>query len=696
MNWAGKTKGYRRLLLVTDGILTSGETSIGAVRNSVKQLASQVHRLDVMLVGGITDEAAMKQLVAGTLERDGVVLAGDLNAKLIAKRLSQRTLSGIQVTVPGAKWVWPSQLDGVQPNDQVLVFADLSQGALGQDKPLTVALSGPISHKQTVHLTAVKRPLLQRAWIEGRIAHMQQQEGSNTLDPDLKDAIHKQIIKLSTEHRVLSDYTAMLVLETERDYARYGIKRTSLANILVVGASGVEVMQRGQINPRPPFIRRPPPINRRRDILRNKGNRRTRGQPAQDAPAPQAAPSREESALNSRPQPVAAAKSAEIDASPRTSTRKMKRNISRRPAIKRSVARPSRPRPTRRPPALKSSAAPRTSEAPASTMVMRDEVKPQPPQPRPAVQLPQGPPALTGKVAEIMTLIKNQKVDQALVDALRWRAEQPGNVMALVALGEALQAHGNILLAARVYGSIIDLFPSRADMRRFAGERLEALGNAALKLAADSYQKAVDQRPDHQSAHRLLAFALVRTGEYEKAFSALEKGLKQKYRINRSGTQRVMREDLGLVAAAWIAKEPNRKAELEARLQQLSSKLADQPSLRFVINWETDANDVDFHIYDGQGGHAYYSNRSLSSGGVLFADITNGFGPECFSIPHEAKAFPYSVQLHYYSKGPMGYGMGKLQIIQHDGKGGLAFSDRPFVVMNDRAYVDLGTVKGPL
>jgi hypothetical protein len=40
----------------------------------------------------------------------------------------------------------------------------------------------------------------------------------------------------------------------------------------------------------------------------------------------------------------------------------------------------------------------------------------------------------------------------------------------------------------------------------------------------------------------------------------------------------------------------------------------------------------------------------------------------------------------------MGYGMGKLQIIDHDGRGGLTFDERPFVVMTDQAYVDLGTV----
>ena len=40
----------------------------------------------------------------------------------------------------------------------------------------------------------------------------------------------------------------------------------------------------------------------------------------------------------------------------------------------------------------------------------------------------------------------------------------------------------------------------------------------------------------------------------------------------------------------------------------------------------------------------------------------------------------------------MGYGMGVLEILRHDGKGGLAFEHRPYVVMTDGAFVDLGTV----
>jgi hypothetical protein len=40
----------------------------------------------------------------------------------------------------------------------------------------------------------------------------------------------------------------------------------------------------------------------------------------------------------------------------------------------------------------------------------------------------------------------------------------------------------------------------------------------------------------------------------------------------------------------------------------------------------------------------------------------------------------------------MGYGMGKAQIVHHDGAGRLDFEERPFIVMADDAYVSLGTV----
>jgi tetratricopeptide (TPR) repeat protein len=303
----------------------------------------------------------------------------------------------------------------------------------------------------------------------------------------------------------------------------------------------------------------------------------------------------------------------------------------------------------------------------------------------------------TGKMSAVMSALKGRHANEALKAALAWRDADAGDVLALIALGEAYEALGRRHDAARAYSSIVDLFPGRADLRRFAGERLERLGEDGLALAIDSFEKARAQRPDHPASHRLLAFALVRQNRLAEAFDVIAEGAHRSYPQGRfAGVDQILREDLGLIAAAWLHKEPNRRDEVLKRLERAGVPLDTRRSLRFVLNWETDANDVDFHIYDNKQNHAYYRDKQLATGGGLYADVTTGYGPECFTILDKPAAYPYKLQAHYYSRGPMGYGMGKLEIIEHDGAGNLRFEERPFVIMQDHAFVDLGVVQGPL
>ena len=307
---------------------------------------------------------------------------------------------------------------------------------------------------------------------------------------------------------------------------------------------------------------------------------------------------------------------------------------------------------------------------------------------------PASPTGYEGRFAEVMQAIAEKNPGGALERARAYRKDAPGDVMALVALGNAMKAGGDVPGAARAFGSIIDLFPDRADLRRFAGVELEGLDtDAALRLAEDSFRKAQEDRPDHSSTYRLLAYSLVKQKHYAEAFDYLEKALRQGQRYHRQGTEQIMREDLGLIAAAWQRAEPGKSEEIRTRLSKAGGVLENAPSTRFVLNWETDANDVDLHVYDGLGDHAYYGRRQLSSGGFLYADVTNGYGPECFILRGKPlkEVKKYTLQVHYYARGPMGFGMGKLQIVRHDGKGGLTFDERPFVVMQDKAHVDLGT-----
>jgi hypothetical protein len=767
---AGRARGYSRVLLLTDGIATAGDTEGKDLRAAAVALGqSGVRRLDVLVSGGLRDEPALKALATAGLAHDGLVLDGALPVETVVRKLGSATFSHVKVEVPGARWVWPTSLDGLQPGDEVLVYADLPA-----DRPLEIQLDGAHAARQPIALTEVERPLLERAWVNARIQKLaHQRETLAASDEDLRSALKKEIVELSTKYRVLSDYTGLVVLETEADYARFHIDRRALSDILVVGATGIELMNRGPSStppapPQPtvalesPGTKRAPFERMKRKAMSLRGSEEglmgaagarslatgdpmggaafdgesqaPRGvpvevaerpappraavarpaeqaplvAPASPAPAPVAA-----APVASPPPPVAVVPAPAPAARPEPPPRHMAHNDDMDSLLD-SPSEPARrhrspPRDevaeeaplVREAPRAHHAVAPRIEAAPAGAdalmsrpalssgalqMVLRraDE--------KPAERAP-----YDGRFAEVMALVGKHKAKDALRAALAWHDAEPGDVLALIAVGEAEELRGARGEAARAYGSIIDLFPSRADLRRFAGERLERLGAAGLPLAIDTFRKARADRPDHPASHRLLAFALLRDGHPDEAFDVILDGIRQPYPGGRFlGVDRILREDAGLIAAAWLRRHPEKRDAVLTRLGAVSAALPTGRSLRFVLNWETDANDVDFHIHDARGGHAFYSSKALPSGGELYADVTTGYGPECFTIPGDPAAYPYRLQAHYYSRGPMGYGMGKLEIIEDDGQGQLRFEERPFVVMVDGAFVELGEVKGPL
>lgn len=63
---------------------------------------------------------------------------------------------------------------------------------------------------------------------------------------------------------------------------------------------------------------------------------------------------------------------------------------------------------------------------------------------------------------------------------------------------------------------------------------------------------------------------------------------------------------------------------MEKRLAAIHGVVPKGRSVRFVLSWETDENDVDFHITDHAGGHARYRQPHLDSGGDRYADVTTG------------------------------------------------------------------------
>ena len=68
-----------------------------------------------------------------------------------------------------------------------------------------------------------------------------------------------------------------------------------------------------------------------------------------------------------------------------------------------------------------------------------------------------------------------------------------------------------------------------------------------------------------------------------------------------------------------------------ASTQPISVHLG-SPDITARLSWNTNSTDLDLHVFDPLGNHAYWSNLGGIPGGMLDRDDVNGFGPEIFTL----------------------------------------------------------------
>lgn len=87
----------------------------------------------------------------------------------------------------------------------------------------------------------------------------------------------------------------------------------------------------------------------------------------------------------------------------------------------------------------------------------------------------------------------------------------------------------------------------------------------------------------------------------------------------------------------------------KARLQSLAENLNIRPAdVVVTMMWNTDQTDVDLHIIEPSGEECYYEHKSTKAGGRITRDITDGFGPEMFSLAN-APDGEYKILVKYYA-----------------------------------------------
>jgi outer membrane protein OmpA-like peptidoglycan-associated protein len=730
LDWA-RQRAPGRVVLMTDGIATTGSSDPGVLVDEITKISAAA-RVDAVTAGSVNDPSFLKQLVSAPNGRRGFVADASAAPVEIAKRMSS-SARPVSLRVPGSLWSYPIEVPAVEPGDQVLVFAELPEST-----PLVVDTgAGPVAVST---IDAPPAPLLERALAGARIAELSRLR-DGLRDEEEQSALRQKIVRLSTQHRVLTPFTGFLVLETEDDYARFGLDRQALRDILTVGPEGVEL------------IKHPSPL----ELLDRDGS--PQGTPfapspdgdtdkdgipdATDACPREPGPPDPDPRKNGCPKfirrisgsseirilrlvefqsgtafilaashPILDEVTQLLKANPdilRLAIEGHTDNLGPRAAnvalsqtraeavakyliqhgieARRLVVQAFGPD---RPIADNNTFEGRTRNRRVEFHILDTSWT------RPRVAAGKQPlPRSTaapqqGRLGVVGSLLREKKAEAALREARAFYAESPGDTLSLVALGEALDATGQPGEAARAYGSLIDLHPSIADVRRQAGALLESLlprMPKALALSTRSYRSALEQRADHPSSHRMLGYALLRAGQPEQAFRVFAAARRAQFAPGRfPGIDEILKADLGLAAAAWTRAAPDRKAFIAAHARDEGVTVPDKASMHVSLSWETDSSDLDLHVKNGKGEEVTSASKYQSG------DVTQGYGPEVFAIEGEPEAFPYRVEVQCYSRGPTGHVLGSVEIVRHDGRGGLTFDTRPFVIMTEGASVDLGTI----
>lgn len=176
---------------------------------------------------------------------------------------------------------------------------------------------------------------------------------------------------------------------------------------------------------------------------------------------------------------------------------------------------------------------------------------------------------------------------------------------------------------------------------RTLGYKLRYLGD--LDQAEFVFRKVAEMFREEPQSYRDLALVLAEKGEYQAAVDMLRKILTNPMQDRFAGVEQIALMEMNRLIAK--AKAEGKPVNVDG-LDPAFIKPVDT-DLRVVINWDTDASDMDLWVTDPFKEKCFYSHNRTQTGGMLSRDVTQGYGPEEFLI-RKAKDGDYKIETHYY------------------------------------------------
>jgi len=164
-------------------------------------------------------------------------------------------------------------------------------------------------------------------------------------------------------------------------------------------------------------------------------------------------------------------------------------------------------------------------------------------------------------------------------------------------------------------------------------------------MAVFFFKRILELRPEDSQSYRDLALAYQSVGKCQKALDLFNSILTGK--IYKNGNRRVF-EGIKLIAQNEI-KHLIKKYKNDLDLSEIDKELLNQVNydVRVVVDWNHNDTDIDLHIIDPNLEECFYNHAKTKIGGNMSPDMTQGFGPEEFTLKKAIKG-DYFIKIKYY------------------------------------------------
>lgn len=198
----------------------------------------------------------------------------------------------------------------------------------------------------------------------------------------------------------------------------------------------------------------------------------------------------------------------------------------------------------------------------------------------------------------------------------------------------------------RVLSNLLELALDDPALLRMYAWRMQQAGE--LDQAVEVLQRVLQSRDDEPQSHRDLALALEQRWQRDHDPADAVRAMELLYAVIKRTWDRFpeieiialmeLNRLIHLAGAAGI--EP--PAEVDPRLIRRLDL-----DVRISMSWDADLTDVDLHVFEPTGEHAYYGHNRTEIGGLVSRDFREGYGPEEYVL-RKSDPGEYTIKTHYY------------------------------------------------